>query len=153
MEMLALNFASTNFVYMRLAQDLSRSVPAFSCFMREYLDPVVKVDQCAQNVVDTGITANNTTDLTLNIRAVFQCIRFPGSKLINQNRHFGVRQVEFLGRTMSFEGVSPRTHTIQNLRKKKRNRKSKKAFQRYLGFMSYYRIYVSRMTEKLNTYR
>ena len=46
-EMLAFNFASKTFAYKRLAQGLSRSVSAFSSFMREYLDPVVKADQCA----------------------------------------------------------------------------------------------------------
>ena len=40
-EMLAFNFASRTFAYKRLAQGLSRSVSAFSSFMREYLDPVV----------------------------------------------------------------------------------------------------------------
>ena len=43
-EMLAFNFASRTFAYKRLAQGLSRSVSAFSSFMREYLDPVVKAD-------------------------------------------------------------------------------------------------------------
>ena len=47
-EMLAFIFASRTFAYKRLAQGLSRSVSAFSSFMREYLDPVVKADQCAQ---------------------------------------------------------------------------------------------------------
>ena len=47
-EMLAFNFASRTFAYRRLAQGLlRRSVSAFSSFMREYLDPVVKADQCA----------------------------------------------------------------------------------------------------------
>ena len=73
-EMLAFNFASRTFAYRRLAQGLSRSVSAFSSFMREYLDPVVKADQCAQYVDDIGIAANNATDLTRNIRAIFQCI-------------------------------------------------------------------------------
>ena len=63
-EMLAFNFASRTFAYKRLAQGLSRSVFAFSSFMREYLDPVVKADQCAQYVDDMGIAANNATDLT-----------------------------------------------------------------------------------------
>ena len=44
-EMLAFTFASRNFAYKRLAQGLCRSVSAFSSFMREYLDPVVKADQ------------------------------------------------------------------------------------------------------------
>ena len=47
-EMLAFNFASRTFAYTRFAQGLSRSVSAFSSFMREYSDPVFKADQCAQ---------------------------------------------------------------------------------------------------------
>ena len=58
-EMLAFNFASRTFAYKRLAQGLSRSLSAFSSFMREYLDPVVKADQCAQYMDDIGIAANN----------------------------------------------------------------------------------------------
>ena len=53
-EMLAFNFASRTFAYKRLAQGLSRSVSAFSSFMCEYLDPVVKADRCAQYVDDIG---------------------------------------------------------------------------------------------------
>ena len=74
-ETLAFNFASRSSAYKRLAQGLSRSLSAFSSFMREYLDSVVKVDQCAQNVDDIGIAANNATDLNRNVRAVFKCIR------------------------------------------------------------------------------
>ena len=62
LELLAFNFA----------------VSAFSSFMREYLDPVVKADQCVHYVDDIKIAANNTTDLTRNIRVVFQCIRNAG---------------------------------------------------------------------------
>ena len=94
-EILAFNFASTTFAYKRLAQGLSRSVSAFSSFMREYLDPVVKTDQCAQYVDDIGIAANTAADLTRNIRAVFQCIRNAGLKLTIEKCHFGVRQGEF----------------------------------------------------------
>ena len=74
-EMLAFNFASRTFAYKRLAQSLTRSVSAFSRVMREYLDPVVKVDQCAQYLDDIAIVADNATDLTGNIWAVFKCIR------------------------------------------------------------------------------
>ena len=97
-EMLAFNFASRTFAYRRLAQGLSRSLSAFSSFMRDYLDPVVKADQCAQYVDGIGIAAKNARDLTRNLRAVFQCIRNAGLKLTMERCHFGVRQVEFLGR-------------------------------------------------------
>ena len=92
-EMLAFNFASRPFAYKRLAEGLSRSVSAFSSFMREYLDPVVKADQRAQYVDDIGIAANNAMDLTRNIRSVFKCIRQAGLKLTIERCHFGVRQV------------------------------------------------------------
>ena len=111
-EMLAFSFASRTFAYKRLAQGLSRSVSAFSSFMREYLVPVVKADQCAQYVDDIGIAAIITTILTQNIRAVFKCFRQAGLKLTIEKCHLGVREFEFLGRTISSEGVSPQTNKI-----------------------------------------
>ena len=106
---------------------------AFSSLMREYLDPVVKADQCAQYLDAIGIAANNATDLTRNIRAVFQCIRNAGLKLTIEKCHFGVRQVEFFGKTVSSEGVSPQA---QNFLNKLRFPKSEKALQQYLGFIT-----------------
>ena len=151
-KMLAFNFASRTFAYRRLAQGLSRSVSALSSFMREYLDPVVKADQCAQYVDDIGIAANNATDLTRNIRAVFKCVRNAGLKLKIEKCHFGVRQLEFLGRTISSEGVSPQSHKIQNFLNKLRFPKPKKALHRYLGFVNYYRNYIPKMAETLNPF-
>ena len=104
-EMLAFNFASRTFAYKRLAQRRNRSVSAFSSFMCEYLDPVVKADQNAQYVDDIGIAANKVTDLSRNIRAVFKCIRQAGLKPTIEKCHFVVRQVEFIGRTISPEGI------------------------------------------------
>ena len=150
--MLAFNFASRSFAYKRLAQGLSRSVSAFSSFMREYLDPVAKADQCAQYIDDIGIAANNATDLTRNIRAVFKCIRQAGLKLTIEKCHYGVKQVEFLGRTISPVGISPQAQKIQNFLDKLSFPKSKKALQRYMVFVNYYRIYIPRMAEKLNPF-
>ena len=150
--MLAFIFASRTFAYKRLAQGLSRSLSAFSSFMREYLDPVVKADQCAQYVDDIGIAANNATNLTRNIQAVFKCIRQAGLKLTFAKSHFGVRQVEFPGRRISPEGISPQARKIQNFLDKLGFTKSKKALQRYLGFVNYYKNYIPRMAEKLNPF-
>ena len=151
-EMLAFIFASRTFAYKRLAQGLSRSVSAFSSFMREYLHPVVKADHCAQYVDDIGIPANKATYFTRNIRAVFKCICNAGLKLTIEKCHFGVRQVQFLGKTISSEGVLPQPHKIQNLLNKLRFPKFKKALQRYLGFVNYYRNFIPRMAEKLNPF-
>ena len=149
-ETLAFKFASRTFAYKRHAEGLSRSVSAFSSFMRKYLDPVVKADQCAQYVDDIGIAANNDMDLTRNIRSVFKCFRQAGLKLTIEKCHFGVRQVEFLGRTISPEGISPQVRKIQKFLDKLRFTKSKKALKRYLGFMNYYRNYNPKTAEKPN---
>ena len=57
-QLLAFNFASRTFVYLRLAQGLSRSLSSFSNFIREYLDKARKADKCAQYVDDIGIATN-----------------------------------------------------------------------------------------------
>ena len=74
-ELLAFNFASRSFAHRRLAQGLSRSLSEFSSFIREFLNPVIQADQCAQYVDDIGIAANTPEQLIKNLRAVFQCLR------------------------------------------------------------------------------
>ena len=66
-EMLAFNFASRTFAYRRLAQGLSRALSVFSSFMREYLDKVIKADQCAQYVDDIGIAASDADHFIANL--------------------------------------------------------------------------------------
>ena len=79
---------------------------------------------------DIGIAANNATDLTQKIRPVFKCIRQAGLKLTIEKCHLRVKQVEFLGRTISSEGVAPQSHKIKNFLNKLIFPKSKKALQR-----------------------
>ena len=148
-EMLAFNFASRTFAYRRLAQGLSRALSAFSSFMREYLDRVIKADQCAQYVDDIGIAANDAEQLIKNLRATFECIREAGLKLTMHKCHFGATEIDFLGRTITPEGVKPQKESITNFLEKTKFPKSKKALQRYLGFLNYYRNYIPRLSEKL----
>ena len=69
--------------------------------MKEYLDKVIKADQCAQYVDDIGIAANSVEQLIRSIRAVFECIGQAGLKLTIEKCRFGVTEVEFLGRTIA----------------------------------------------------
>ena len=120
--------------------------------MREYLEPVVKADHCPQYVDDIGIAANKATDLTQNIRAVFKSVHEAVLKLTIEKYRFGVRQVEFLRRTISPQGISPQARKNQNFLDQLRFLNSKKALQRYLGFVNYYRKYLPRMVGKLNPF-
>ena len=117
-ELLAFNFASRIFAYRRLAQGLSRSLSAFSSIIREYLDPVIKADQCAQYAGDIGIAANTPEQLIKNLRAVFQCLRKAGLKRSMTKCHFGVKEVDFLGRTKTTKGVALRNKRLPNSSKK-----------------------------------
>ena len=113
--------------------NFSRSVFDFQSFMSEYWDPVVKADQCAQYVDDIGIATNIATHLTPNIQAVFQCICQAGLKLKIEKCNFGVRQVEFLGRTIPSEGVSPQTHKLQKFLNQLRLPKWERVFAALFG--------------------
>ena len=88
-----------------------------------------------RRVDDFGIAAIDDADLTRNIRAVFQFIRIEGLKLTIEKVLFWSRQIEFLGRTISSEGVSPQTHKIQNFLIKLRFSKSEKVLQTYIEFV------------------
>ena len=149
-QMLAFNIASRAFACRRLAQGLSRSLSAFSSFMREYLDKAIKTDQCAQYVDVIDIASNDAKQLCANIRTVFECIRNNGLKLIMSKRHFGAKQVNFLGRTVTPTGVAPQADKLKNFPAKLRFPKSKKALQRYIGFLNYYRYYISGLSERLS---
>ena len=151
-ELLAFNFASRGFAYRRLAQGLSRSLLAFSSFIREYLDPVIKADRCAQYVDNISIAANTPKQLIKNLRAVFQCLRKAGFKLSMATCHFAIQQVNFLGRTIPTKGVAPQKQKIAKFLEKVMFPRSKKALQRYIGFLKNYRNYIPRLAERLNPF-
>ena len=106
-QLLAFNFGSRTFAYLRLAQGLNRSLSAFNSTVREYLDPLVKADKCAQYVDDIGIAANNVEELVDNIEAVFMKIKQAGLKLSMAKCAFGHPEIEFLGRSITSKGVAP----------------------------------------------
>ena len=92
------------------------------------------------------------SQLINNLRATFQCIRTAGLKLTMHKCHFGAKEIDFLGRTITPEGVRPQRPRVQNFLEKTKFPKSKKALQRYLGFLNYYRNYIPRLSKKLTPF-
>ena len=127
-EMLAFNFASRTFAYLRLTQGLSRALSAFSSFTREYLDKVIKADQCAQYVDDIGIAANDADHLIANLRATFKCIQEAGLKLTMHKCHFGATEIYFFGRTITPQRVKPQKQNVQNILEKPNSRSRKRLY-------------------------
>ena len=72
-----------------------------------------------------------------------------GLKLTIHKCHFGATEIDFLGRTMTPQGVKPQKQSIQSFLEKTKFPKSKKSLQGYLGFLNFYRNYVPRLSEHL----
>ena len=136
-ELPAFNFASRTFAYRRVSQRLSRCLSAFSSLIRKYLDPAIKADQC-EHVDDIGIAANTPQQLIKNLGAVFQCLRKAGFKLSMTKCHFGLQEVDFLGRILTTKGGAPQKQKIAKFLKKVKIPRSKKALQCYIRLMNYY---------------
>ena len=151
-ELPAFNFAIRTFAYRRLAQGLSRSLSTFSSFIREYLEPVTKADQCAQYVDDIGIATNTPEQLIKNLRAVFQCLLKAGLKLSMTKCHFVVQEVDFLGRTITTKEVDHQKQKTAKFLEKVKFPRSKKTLQRYIGFLNYHRNYLPRLAERLTPF-
>ena len=66
--------------------------------------------------------------------------------------HFRVQEVEFLGRTITTKGVAPQKQKITKFFKKFKLSRSKKALQRYIGFLIFYRNYIPSLAERLTPF-
>ena len=97
LETLVFNFATRTIACRRLAQGLSRALSAFSSFMREYFDWVIKTDEFVENVDNIGFTVNDADHLIKNLREKFECIMEDGLKLTMHKCHFGATEMISLG--------------------------------------------------------
>ena len=66
--------------------------------------------------------------------------------------HFGVKQVHFLGKTITPRGVSPQVDKVKDFLAKLKYPKSKKGLQRYIDFLTYYRNSIPRLSERLTLF-
>ena len=151
-EMLAFSFASRTFAY----KDLHKVLAGLCLFFQVSCVSTWTPSSKLTNVLNTWTTLerqpNNATELSRNIRAAFKCIRQAWLKLTFEKCHFGVRHVEFLGRTISTEGTSPQARKFQNFHDNIIFPKPKRALQQYMGFVNNYRNYNPRMAEKPNPF-
>ena len=148
-QLLTFNFGSRTFTFQRLAQGLSRSVSTFSSFMRQILDPVITADKCFQYVNDLDIGARDTNEKLEKFRAVFTFIRESGMKLAPDKCAFGLREIEFLGNTITSEGLTPITQKITTFLQTFRMPRNPKKVKRMIGFFQFYKAFIPELAEKL----
>ena len=63
--------------------------------------------------------------------------------------HIGATETDFLGRTISPQGVQLQRQSVLNFLEKTKFPNSKMDLQRYFDFLNYYRNYVPRLSERL----
>ena len=91
--MLAFNFERKTFAYRRLALVKHTELFQASCFMQEYLEKIIKADQCAQYVGDLGIAINDAKQLNKNLGATYFCFQQTG-EANNVSRSFGATGID-----------------------------------------------------------
>ena len=82
---------------------------------------------------DIGIAANDADHLIANLRATFKCIQEAGLKLTMHKCHFGAKEIDFLGRTITPQGVKRQKHNVQKFLKKKQIPEVEKGFTTLFG--------------------
>ena len=88
--------------------------------------------------ITVELAAITMTQLCINVRAVFECIRNASLKLSMSKCHFGVKQVNFLGRTITPKVVSPQVDKVKDFLAKPKFPKSQKGLHRLLVFLKLY---------------
>ena len=103
-QLLAFNFGSRTYAFKRMAQGLSRSVSAFSSYMRRYLDENIAADECTQYVDDIATGSYTVEKHIHNLEGIFKSIKRAGLRLSMSKCQFGVKEIKYLGQTITSEG-------------------------------------------------
>ena len=87
-----------------------------------------------------------------NLRTVLQCLQKAGLKLSIAKSRFEVQEVDFLRRTITAKTVAPQKQKIAKFLEKVKIPRSKKALQRYIGFLNYYGNSIPRLAERFTPF-
>ena len=112
-QLFAFNFASRTFAYNCLAQGVNKSVTGFSSFVKHYLDPCLAANVCTEFMDDIAAGVNNFNGMIPALRKIFDCLRESGLKLSAHKCEFGTTKIDYLGSTITPNGISPESAKIE----------------------------------------
>ena len=126
------------------------SLSAFKSFVREYLDPVVKTDRCAQlSMIYIGTAAHAADTLLQNIELLFRRMMFAGRKLSMSKSMFGKDRFNFRGKTISNQGIASCSKKIDRFLTNVKLSTSIKSVSRYMRFEKSQSLCISKFPKKL----
>ena len=147
-QLLSFNFASRTYAYTRLAQGLNKSVTGFSSFVRSYLDSCLAANLCTQFMDDIGCGVETFEQMVPSLRQIFGCLRKSGLRLTH-NCEFGVTSINFLGNTITPEGLKPETDKIEKFLKTMKLPATVRQVKRLIGFVAFFRTFLPNLAPKL----
>ena len=151
-QLLAFNFGRRTFAFKRLAQGLSRSPTAFSAFVNKHLHACVASDRCFVYFDDLGSGAIDGDALIENLEQIFIKIKSLGFKLSIEKCEFGIPEINFLGHTITGDGIKPNKDKLEKFLKTVKPPKSVKQTGRLIGFLQYLQKFIPNLAEKLQPF-
>ena len=116
-QLLSFNFASRTYAYIKIAQDLNKSVTGFSSYVRTYLDCCLAANLCTHFMDDIGCGVGTFEQVMPTLRQIIDCLRKSGLRLTSQKCDFGMTSINFLGNTITPKGLNPKTEKIEKFLK------------------------------------
>ena len=147
-QLLAFNFAWRTFAYNCLTQGLNKSVTGFSSFVKHHLEPCVAVNVYAFHG-RYGCGVDNFDEMIPALRKFFDCLTESGLKLSAHKCEFGTTKIDYLGSTITPEGISPESAKIERFLGQIRTPNTVKQVKRLIGSELFFRNFVPSLGEKL----
>ena len=150
--LLAFNFGGRTFAFKRLAQGLNRSPTAFSSCVSKDLEACVANDQCVVYFDDLGSGAYDGIKLLENLDEIFTSITRSGFKLSMEKCQFGISQIQFLGHTITENGLSPNKDKVEKFLNNIKTPKTIKQVRKFIGFIQYFQKLIPNLAVKLRPF-
>ena len=137
-QLLSFNFDSRAYAYTKLAQGLNNSVTRFNSIFVSYLDSCLGANLCRQFTDDIGCGVETFEEMGPTIRQIFDCLRKSGLRLTPHKCEFGMTSIDFLGSTITSNGLTPETAKLEKLLKTMELPATVRQVKRLVGFLLFF---------------
>lgn len=143
----AFTFERGHFEFTRMPFGLKNAPVTFQKLMDEFLRGLDE-SVCQVYMDDLLVFSKNEDTHRRDLRSVFNRLREFGLKLSSEKSIIGHKQINFLGHTISKEGIRPDAEKVAAIERMALPR-DVKSIRRLLGTLNYYRRFVPEMAEHL----
>ena len=148
-QLLSFNFASRTYAYTRLAQGLNKSVTGFTSFVRSYLDSCLAANLCTQFMDDIGCGKETFGQMIPTLRQIFDYLRKSGLRLTPHKCEVGMTSINFLGNTITPQGLKLETEKIEKFLKTMKLPATVRQLKRLVGFVLFFHSSLPNLAQNL----